>query len=91
MRYGRSSSWQRPDDAASSSRAPSVEREDQRPCGAIRPEQDDGFKVAVTDPTADASMGSRSRSTALTSVEEAMVVEFRRRTLLPLDDVLGTA
>ena len=28
-------------------------------------------------------------STVLTLVEEAMVVEFRRRTLLPLDDVLG--
>ena len=29
------------------------------------------------------------RSTVLTPAEEAMVVEFRRRTLLPLDDVLG--
>lgn len=29
------------------------------------------------------------RSTVLTHVEEAMIVEFRRRTLLPLDDVLG--
>ena len=28
-------------------------------------------------------------STVLTLAEEAMVVEFRRRTLLPLDDVLG--
>lgn len=35
-------------------------------------------------------MGPRSpRSTMLTPVEEAMIVEFRRRTLLPLDDVLG--
>lgn len=40
--------------------------------------------------TSDAPMGpSNPRSTVLTSVEEAMVVEFRRRTLLPLDDVLG--
>jgi transposase-like protein len=40
--------------------------------------------------TADAPMGpSDPRSTVLTPVEEAMVVEFRRRTLLPLDDVLG--
>ena len=40
--------------------------------------------------TADARMGPRDpRSTVLTSVEEAMIVEFRRRTLLPLDDVLG--
>jgi transposase len=40
--------------------------------------------------TADAPMGpSRRRSTVLTEAEEAIVVEFRRRTLLPLDDVLG--
>jgi transposase InsO family protein len=40
--------------------------------------------------TADARMGpSRPRSTVLTEAEEAIVVEFRRRTLLPLDDVLG--
>jgi hypothetical protein len=29
------------------------------------------------------------RSSVLTAAEEAVVVEFRRRTLLPLDDVLG--
>lgn len=40
--------------------------------------------------TADAPMGPRvRRSTALSSLEEAVVVEFRRRTLLPLDEVLG--
>ena len=40
--------------------------------------------------TNDAPMGpSNPRSTVLTAAEEAMVVEFRRRTLLPLDDVLG--
>ncbi len=40
--------------------------------------------------TADAPMGpGRPRSTVLTEAEEAIVVEFRRRTLLPLDDVLG--
>jgi transposase InsO family protein len=40
--------------------------------------------------TADARMGpSRPRSCVLTEAEEAIVVEFRRRTLLPLDDVLG--
>ena len=31
----------------------------------------------------------RPRGTVLTEAEEAIVVEFRRRTLLPLDDVLG--
>jgi transposase len=40
--------------------------------------------------TADVAMGSRRpRSSVLTEAEEAIVVEFRRRTLLPLDDVLG--
>src|SRR3954453_21108921 len=40
--------------------------------------------------TADQPMGpKRPRSTTLTEAEEAIVVEFRRRTLLPLDDVLG--
>ncbi len=40
--------------------------------------------------TNDAPMGPSSpHSTVLTLAEEAMVVEFRRRTLLPLDDVLG--
>ena len=38
--------------------------------------------------TDDAPMGPSSpHSTVLTRAEEAMVVEFRRRTLLPLDDV----
>ena len=40
--------------------------------------------------TTDAPMGPRQpRSTVLTDAEEAIIVEFRRRTLLPLDDVLG--
>ena len=32
---------------------------------------------------------ARPRSTVLSEAEEAIVVEFRSRTLLPLDDVLG--
>src|SRR5215203_2499892 len=40
--------------------------------------------------TTDAPMGPRHpRSTTLTEAEEAIIVEFRRRTLLPLDDVMG--
>src|SRR3954467_13307081 len=40
--------------------------------------------------TTDAPMGpTRPHSSVLTEAEEAIVVEFRRRTLLPLDDVLG--
>ncbi|VFU10007.1 protein of unknown function [Methylocella tundrae] len=35
-------------------------------------------------------MGPRERrSTVLTPVEGAMIVAFRQRTLLPLDDVMG--
>src|SRR3712207_2214816 len=40
--------------------------------------------------TADPYMGpSRPRSAMLTDAEEAIVVAFRRHTLLPLDDVVG--
>lgn len=40
--------------------------------------------------TVDSRMGPRDpRSTVLTPLEEAMVVAFRQRTLLPLDDVMG--
>jgi len=40
--------------------------------------------------TADAPMGPKTpRSTVLTSAEEAIVVAFRQKSLLPLDDVLG--
>ena len=40
--------------------------------------------------TADAPMGPRRpASTVLSLTEEALIVEFRRRTMLPLDDVLG--
>src|SRR5690348_10506188 len=40
--------------------------------------------------TTDRPMGpARPRSSVLSEAEEAIVVEFRRRTLLPLDDVLG--
>ena len=40
--------------------------------------------------TSDSPMGpSAPHSSVLSAAEEAIVVEFRRRTLLPLDDVLG--
>jgi transposase-like protein len=40
--------------------------------------------------TTDAPMGpSQPKSTVLSPAEEAVIVEFRRRTLLPLDDVMG--
>src|ERR1700675_1628360 len=40
--------------------------------------------------TADAPMGPKvPKSSVLTAAEEAIVVAFRQKTLLPLDDVLG--
>src|SRR6202167_2478926 len=40
--------------------------------------------------TADAPMGPKTpKSTVLTPAEKAVVVAFRQKTLLPLDDVLG--
>lgn len=40
--------------------------------------------------TVDASMGPKvPKSTVLTPAEEAIVVAFRQKTLLPLDDLLG--
>jgi transposase-like protein len=48
------------------------------------------FKWRARTTTADAPMGPRRpTSTVLSCAEEAVIVEFRRRTLLPLDDVLG--
>jgi hypothetical protein len=34
-------------------------------------------------------MGPKPKSTILSPAEEAVIVEFRRRTLLPLDDLSG--
>lgn len=54
----------------------------------LNPKTVDKWRKRTT--TFDAPMGPRDpRSTVLTPAEEAAVVEFRRRTLLPLDDVLG--
>ncbi len=42
--------------------------------------------------TSDSPMGPAAPcSTVLTPAEEAIIVEFRKRTLLPLDDVMGQA
>jgi hypothetical protein len=65
MHFGRSSSWQRPNDAACSSRAPSVEREQPGPCGALRPEPQDRAQVAQADHDGrcgDGSEGSEEHS-----------------------------
>jgi transposase-like protein len=48
-------------------------------------------KWRVRTGTTDEPMGPRQpHSSVLTAAEEAVIVEFRRRTLLPLDDVLGS-
>jgi len=49
MHFGRGSSWQRPHDAAFSSRAPSVAREHPGPGRAIRLEPQDGRQVAIQE------------------------------------------
>lgn len=88
MPNGEGSSRQRPHDAACSSRAPSVERKQPRPRYGRNPKTVLKWRKRTT--TADAPMGPNDpRSTVLTQAEEVIVVEFRRRTLLPLDDVLG--
>jgi hypothetical protein len=47
MRYGRTTSRLRPNDAAYSIRAPRVEREHPHPRQTIRPEPEDGCEVAA--------------------------------------------
>jgi hypothetical protein len=90
MRYGRNASRLRPNDAAHSSRAPSVESEYPRPCPAVRGKSEDSREVAQPEHDDRCADGTpRQASTTLSPTEEALVVEFRRRTLLPLDDVLG--
>ena len=106
MRYGSSSSRQRPHNAARSGRTPSsasvVSRS--RPlrshstgfaAGTLGSYAQYGLnpktvlKWRKRSVTVDAPMGPKPRSTVLTEAEEAIIVEFRRRTLLPLDDVTG--
>ena len=54
----------------------------------LNPKTVDKWRKRTT--TADAPMGPKApKSTVLTPAEEAIVVAFRQKTLLPLDDVLG--
>ena len=90
MPYGKRSSRQRPHDAMCSSRAPSVEREHPGPCRSLRVKLKTVAKWRKRTTTIDAPMGPRQpKSTVLTPAEEAIVVAFRQKTLLPLDDLLG--
>ena len=90
-RYGNNASRQRPNNAANSSRASQRSKEK---TSALA--QRYGLsRTTVTKwrsrtTTTDAPMGpSKPKSTVLSPAEEAVIVEFRRRTLLPLDDVMG--
>jgi hypothetical protein len=89
MHFGNKSSRRSPDDAAYSSRAPSSEREHPHPSRyGLNAKTVAKWRNRAT--TADRPMGpSKPKSTVLTEIEEPIVVDFRRRTLLPLDDVLG--
>jgi hypothetical protein len=90
MRYGQRSTRQRPHDTASSSRAPSGARVDRALAARYQLNPKTVAKWRHRTTTADAPMGPRvRRSIVLSPLEEAAVVAFRRRTMLPLDDVLG--
>jgi hypothetical protein len=58
MPYGKRSSRQRPHDAASSSRVPSVEREQPGPCRPLRPEREDGAQMAQANHNGRRAHGS---------------------------------
>jgi len=78
----------RPNNAANSSRAPSVARNASTLAQRYGLSRTTVAKWRTRTTTNDAPMGPSSpHSTVLTLAEEAMVIEFRRRTLLPLDDV----
>ena len=90
MRYGKCSSRQRQNNAAHSRRAPSGENvvPCRRPTFGLNPKTI--LKWRKRSITTDALMGPKTpKSTVLTPAEEAIIVKFRRRTLLPLDDVMG--
>jgi hypothetical protein len=90
MCFGKCSSRLRPHDAAYSSRAPSVAREQPGPCRPLQPRSEDRAQVAQANHDGRRAVGQKApKSTVLTPAEEAIVVAFRQKTLLPLDDVLG--
>ncbi len=83
MRYGSSSSRQRPHDAASSSRAPSVERATRVLAAryGLNPKTVDKWRGRTT--TVDQPMGpTQARSTVLTEAEETIVPGSSPRTFV---------
>ena len=89
MPYGKRSSRQRPHDAVSSSRVPSVEIEQPGLAACCRLTRR-RWTNGASGPDGRRADGSEDAEVSvLTSAEEAIVVAFRQKTLLPLDDVLG--
>ena len=91
MPYGKRSSRERPHDAACSSRAKRRKSARSLAARATAYEREDSTaKWRGRTTTTDEPMGRGApKSTVLTPAEEAIVVAFRQKTLLPLDDVLG--
>ena len=91
-RYGKHASWQRSHDAENSSRASQRSKEKT----SVLAQRYGLSRTTVTKwrtrtTTSDEPMGpSQPKSTVLSPTEAGgSIVEFRRRTLLPLDDVMG--
>src|SRR5580700_10807454 len=91
MRYGKRSSRQRPHDAvlrAEFQASQESTRSLAARYGVNAKKTVKKWRSRTT--TAGAPMGPKTpKSTVLTPAEEAIVVAFRQKTLLPLDDVLG--
>ena len=91
-RYGKHALWQRPHDAENSSRASQRSKEKTSTLaqryGLSRTTV---TKWCTRTTTTDALMGpAKPKSTVLSPAEAGgSIVEFRRGTLLPLDDVMG--
>jgi hypothetical protein len=89
MPFGKCPSRQRPHDAASSSRVP-ASKESSRVLAArygLSPKTVDEWSRRSTN--ANAPGPKTPKSTVLRPAKEVIAVEFRRQTLLPLDDVLA--
>ena len=87
--YGPDTSWQRHDHARRPSCDTAIEGSAQRACGTVWAEPQDSRQVAQTGLRQRRSHGPKApRSTVLSPEEEAIVVAFRKHTLLPLDDCL---
>lgn len=89
MRYGPNSPRQRPHDGGGPSRNTATSRERERGGQALRRRPDDDPEVAHSADDRRCRQGLKQpRSTVLTPEDEAIIVAFRRHTLLPLDDCL---